>query len=92
MEAATSISENPKRLTGMFVNEEMNRSGIYAVNLYSLQVPITIIVDDLLPINRTFMTKQSKIGSDLSTWGLILEKAVAKLHGGYEALLAGSFY
>jgi len=36
MEAATSISENPKRLTGMFVNEEMNRSGIYAVNLYSL--------------------------------------------------------
>ena len=57
MEAATSISENPKRLIGMFANEEMNKSGIYAVNLFSLQVPVTIIVDDLLPINRTFVTK-----------------------------------
>jgi hypothetical protein len=57
MEAATSISESPNRLTGMFLNQEINKSGIYAVNLYSLQVPITIVVDDLLPINRTFLTK-----------------------------------
>lgn len=91
MEAAASISLKPQRLMNVFQNQELNNQGIYVLTLYSLQVPITIVVDDLLPIYRTFEAKSGKIGVDGSLWGLILEKAVAKLHGGYETLLSGSF-
>ena len=90
MEAAGSISEQPKRLMQVFKNTELSESGIYALTLYALQVPITIVIDDFLPINRAIELMAGKVGIDGSLWGLLLEKAVAKLHGDYHALISGS--
>ena len=52
MAAASALAEKPKRLENIFLNnsEEMNKDGIYAVNLYSLGVKHTVIVDDYLPL------------------------------------------
>ena len=52
MAAASAIAEKPKRLEKIFHNNsgEMNKNGIYAVNLYSLGVKHTVIVDDYLPL------------------------------------------
>ena len=54
MAAASALAERPKRLENIFLNnsEEMNKDGIYAVNLYSLGVKHTVIVDDYLPLEK----------------------------------------
>lgn len=52
MVAASALAEKPKRLEKIFLNVsgETNKNGIYAVNLYTLGVKHTVIVDDFLPL------------------------------------------
>ena len=55
-----------------------------------MNVPITIVVDDYLPLNvdgdDTFF---ASVGDDGSFWGLIVEKAFAKFHGNYARTESG---
>ena len=48
MAAASSVAEVPGRLEKIFLNTDnkLNSVGIYGVNLYTLGVPHTVIVDD----------------------------------------------
>ena len=50
--AATALAEVPGRIERIFLNNknEASPNGIYGVNLYSLGVPHTVIVDDWLPL------------------------------------------
>lgn len=96
MAAASALAEKPHRLEKVFLNEEsaLNPNGIYAINIYALGVPTTIIVDDYLPLQRywedaPYETLFSLVGEDTSMWGVLLEKAFAKIHGNYERLIAG---
>ena len=54
MTAASALAEKPKRLEKIFLNvdTETNKNGIYAMNLYALGVPHTVIVDDFLPLSK----------------------------------------
>ena len=71
----------------VFINTETNANGIYGVDFYTLGVPHTVIVDDLLPLSAsgdgTHATQLAAIGADGSLWGPILEKAFAKYHGNW---------
>jgi len=97
MVAASAMAEKPKRLEKIFLNKEKNDNGMYAVNLYTLGVPHTVVVDDILPLSivtnedgkREYATVFSHVADDGSLWGAILEKAFAKLHGNYSHLIAG---
>ena len=72
---------------------------MYAVNLYTLGVPHTVVVDDFLPLSvvkddngnptNEYSTIFGHVAEDGSLWGAILEKAFAKLHGNYAHLVAG---
>lgn len=52
MAAASALAEKPKRLEMLFhgQSEFLNDKGIYAVNLFTLGVKHTVIVDDYLPL------------------------------------------
>lgn len=52
MAAASALAEKPERLEKIFLNadSEINKNGIYALNLYTLGVPHTVVVDDFLPL------------------------------------------
>lgn len=50
MAAASALAEKPKRLEKIFLNDHLDRNGIYAVNVYTLGVPHTVIVDDYVPL------------------------------------------
>ena len=52
MSAASAIAEKSNRIENMFLNSdnELDARGAYAVNIYALGVPKTIIVDDYLPL------------------------------------------
>lgn len=48
MAAASALAEVPGRLESVFLNTDnaLNAQGVYAVNLYALGVPHTVVVDD----------------------------------------------
>ena len=99
MTAASALAEKPKRLEKIFLNadHETNKNGVYAVNLYVLGVPHTVVVDDFLPLQKIkqsdgsfeYETFFGHITEDRSMWNVILEKAMAKVYGNYEHMVSG---
>ena len=83
---------DPGLIKKAFHNTEnpLNAAGIYAVDLYTLGVPHTVVVDDFMPrsmgddgvkMENSFANVNMK--GDQSMWGPILEKAFAKMVGNY---------
>lgn len=98
LSAIAALSEEPGRIESVFVEDEANANGIYAVNFYTLGVPHTIIIDDYLPLREVWNNDIrayewnsvfSKVGLDDSTWAPLLEKAFAKYHGNYGHTVGG---
>jgi len=59
--------------------------------MYALMMPVTITIDDRLPMKAgTDRTLYAKVGRDKSVWSPLYEKAFAKFHGSYEALVGGN--
>jgi hypothetical protein len=91
------LAEKPGRITKLFRNEQdesekgISYNGIYAVNMYALMMPVTITIDDRLPMKAgTSRTLYANVGRDKSVWSPLYEKAFAKFHGSYEALVGGN--
>ena len=97
MAAASALAEVPGRLEKSFVNEDdeasrgISHNGIYAINMYALMMPVTLTIDDRLPMKKgTNRALYANVGRDKSVWGPLYEKAFAKYHGSYEALVGGN--
>lgn len=45
-----SIAEDPERIKDLFLVDEKNSVGVYAATMYQLGMPVTVIVDDYLPL------------------------------------------
>jgi hypothetical protein len=86
---AATIAEKPNRIKKVFNNEDLNDEGFYQVNMHMLGSPITIDIDDRLPLEAGSKPMFAQIGKDKSLWGPLLEKAYAKFYGNYEVLEAG---
>ena len=96
MTSLAALAEIPGRIENLFLNRnnEVSPNGIYGVNLYTLGVPHTVIVDDYLPLEENYerdgyKTLFAKVGDDGSIWGPIVEKAFAKYHGNYKHISGG---
>ena len=94
MSVASALAEVPGRVESMFLNTDsaLNDAGIYAVNLYALGVPHTVIVDDFLPVTNRYGSYDTHFGNvskDGAMWIHILEKAFAKFHGNYMHIVGG---
>lgn len=82
----------------MFHNDEISDNGIYAVNVYALGMPHTVVIDDYLPFmphpRNPDIHKLSYafLGSENAIWGPLLEKALAKFTGNYWHLEGGMIY
>lgn len=58
--------------------------------MYALMMPVTLTIDDRLPMKKgSSRALYANIGRDKSVWGPLYEKAFAKYHGSYEALVGG---
>ena len=97
MAAASALAEKPERLKKIFREEQdesykgISHNGIYAINMYALMMPVTLTIDDRLPMKKgTNRTLYANVGRDKSVWGPLYEKAFAKYHGSYEALVGGN--
>jgi hypothetical protein len=91
LSSITALAEYPGRIEGSFLNKEISAAGVYGIQMYALGVPITVMVDDHLPLygSSGSRTRYSQIGTDGSVWGPLMEKAFAKFHGNYARIVAG---
>jgi calpain-15 len=91
LSSITALAEYPGRIESTFLNKELSAAGVYGVQMYALGVPVTVMVDDYLPLVGASgsRTRYSKVGTDGSLWGPIMEKAFAKFHGNYARIVAG---
>ena len=79
----------------MFLTQEVNSAGCYALHLYVDGIARVVVVDDFLPFKtdkndelKLAFAKSSKGENEL--WMMLVEKAWAKVCGSYEAAEGGS--
>jgi calpain-15 len=89
MAAISAVAEVEDRIDDLFLTKYLSPNGIYGMQLYSLGVPFTQIVDDYLPIWSGYQPVFANIGFDGSVWGALTEKVFAKWYGNYEHTIAG---
>jgi hypothetical protein len=98
--ASTAVgAKNQSTLENAFCNQDQltSNGGWVDVNMYAMNVPITIRVDDNVPFQiystSTFTSRTMKfapLSNNRGAWVPILEKAFAKYRGSYGALDMGT--
>ena len=46
--AASAVATDPERIKNIFLTQNLNNAGVYAVRFYLLGVPVTVSVDEQL--------------------------------------------
>jgi len=86
------MAEWPKRVTDLFVTKNRTKSGAYSVKICDTGIWKEIILDDKFPCKlkhgklRPVFTRTENVNS---LWVLLLEKAWAKMYGGYGSIEGG---
>ena len=87
------ISEFPALVKNVFITQEINDAGIYALRFFIRGKPWVVTVDDyfLFDYSDSSKTKPfySNIGTNNQIWGMVAEKAFAKVKGSYAATNGG---
>jgi hypothetical protein len=84
-----AAAEKPERVWRMFDTKSYNPAGVYSIRLYELGVPLSVVIDDYLPISGTQNLFVKANTPQKETWPLLIEKAFSKLHGNYKAIEGG---
>jgi len=99
--ALSAVAEVPGRIENVFLNEknELSQNGIYGLNMYTLGMPHTVLIDDYLPLirqrrnkrNEKYTTIYANVNTDNdSIWGSLIEKAFSKYAGNYSRISIGT--
>lgn len=85
----SAIAEYKDRITRLFLTKEINKEGIYAVALCVGGMWHDIVIDDWIPCNPGTNTPAFNTTKTNELWVILLEKAWAKIYGGYLNIAAG---
>ena len=89
LSAAASIADNPECIKRLIYPHTPNKEGCYSVFLNVFGMWEEVVIDHRLPVNR-FTNKPIFNASDrVVLWSMLLEKAYAKIHGGYANIAWG---
>ena len=89
LSSVANLCKFPSLIMKLFKTKEKNADGFYEILLYIDGRPQIVIVDDYLPVDKRTkrpVYAQSK-GNEI--WVMLLEKAWAKVNGGYANIISG---
>ena len=89
LSAVANISRFPELIINLFKTKEVNEDGFYEIIFYIDGIKQIVIVDDYIPVttytNSPCFAKPNKN----KIWVMLLEKAWAKVNGGYANTIGG---
>ena len=92
LSSVANLCKFPSLIMKLFKTKETNKDGFYEIILFIDGKPQIVIVDDYLPVEKSTnrpVYAQSK-GNEI--WVMLLEKAWAKVNGGYANIISGLIY
>lgn len=91
MSGLSSLAEHPDRIKRIFLTQELNKAGCYAVQFFIAGQRRTVVVDDRFPYcphKERFAFSRTNSSNEI--WVQIVEKAWAKVFGSYQRIEAGT--
>jgi calpain-15 len=88
LSALGALTEISHLVENLFFSDKTNAAGVYSVKFCKGGIWQVVVVDDFFPCKPRADPVFSHANGD-ELWVLVLEKAAAKLHGGYQHLIAG---
>ena len=89
LSAISAIAEHHNRITKIFLTKEYNSEGIYVVAMCIAGIWQEIVIDDLIPCKPGTNKPAFNTSRSNELWVILLEKAWAKIHGGYLNIASG---
>ena len=89
LSAISALTEFPNFIYQIFRSKEKNKYGYYEVVLYIDGEWQIVFVDDYFPFSKESNELKFCKPNGNEMWALILEKAWAKINGGYALIIAG---
>jgi len=85
-----TLAERPHLLQNIFLTRSYNPRGKYKLRLFDEKTKAfqTVVVDDFIPVDHNNSPIYTKAKSNVM-WPLLIEKAFAKMRGGYKKLDGG---
>jgi hypothetical protein len=87
--ALAALASRPSLLQHLFVSVRGRSRGLYTLQLFIGEAWVPITIDDRLPCDLNGIPLYTRSGVDGELWVPLVEKAFAKLLGGYGALNDG---
>ena len=88
--AISAIAEFPERLERLFLTKTYQKNGIYVIAMCIDGIWQDVVLDDKVPCDvRSLKPAFNRSKKSNELWVILLEKAWAKVHGGYLNIAAG---
>lgn len=87
-----ALSAHPNLISEIIISKGVSKVGVYSTRLYYNGIPIEVVIDDFFPCLPCTTSSSSKpkwfrpvfaYTKSNEIWGMIIEKAFAKLYGSY---------
>ena len=83
LSALSALSQFPNLINQLFITKKINQECVYQISLFIDGEFQTVFIDDYVPVLKTTSTPFFTKTTSSELWGLLLEKAWAKVNGGY---------